>query len=95
MSTRSRAKTNSAAAAAAAKIVPQQQTPKSSLTPSVQDDTSSTEKENAKAKNTTKTGKKQPARANGRKVNVKKDYCTCKKGDDGTPMVFCAECKDW
>ncbi|KAK7061017.1 Transcription factor bye1 [Paramarasmius palmivorus] len=22
-------------------------------------------------------------------------YCTCRKGDDGTPMVFCVECKDW
>jgi hypothetical protein len=24
-----------------------------------------------------------------------KMYCTCKKGDDGTPMVYCAECNDW
>jgi hypothetical protein len=24
-----------------------------------------------------------------------KIYCTCKKGDDGTPMVYCAECNDW
>ncbi|KAF9075359.1 hypothetical protein BDP27DRAFT_1315936 [Rhodocollybia butyracea] len=22
-------------------------------------------------------------------------FCTCKKGDDGTPMIHCAECKDW
>ncbi|KAJ3734924.1 hypothetical protein DFJ43DRAFT_992347 [Lentinula guzmanii] len=22
-------------------------------------------------------------------------YCTCKKGDDGTPMIHCSECKDW
>ncbi|KAJ3795231.1 hypothetical protein GGU11DRAFT_709595 [Lentinula aff. detonsa] len=24
-----------------------------------------------------------------------KSYCTCKKGDDGTPMIHCSECKDW
>ncbi|KAE9397075.1 hypothetical protein BT96DRAFT_823811 [Gymnopus androsaceus JB14] len=22
-------------------------------------------------------------------------FCTCKKGDDGTPMIHCTECKDW
>ena len=22
-------------------------------------------------------------------------FCLCKKGDDGRPMVFCAECNDW
>ncbi|KAJ4469523.1 transcription factor S-II, central domain-containing protein [Lentinula aciculospora] len=24
-----------------------------------------------------------------------KMYCTCEKGDDGTPMINCSECKDW
>lgn len=22
-------------------------------------------------------------------------FCLCRKGDDGRPMVFCAECSDW
>ncbi|KAJ3881634.1 hypothetical protein F5051DRAFT_95417 [Lentinula edodes] len=22
-------------------------------------------------------------------------YCSCKKGDDGTPMIYCSECKEW
>ncbi|PBK99443.1 hypothetical protein ARMGADRAFT_503355 [Armillaria gallica] len=22
-------------------------------------------------------------------------YCICRKGDDGTPMIQCAECTDW
>lgn len=22
-------------------------------------------------------------------------FCLCRKGDDGRPMVFCAECHDW
>ncbi|KAK0188946.1 hypothetical protein F5146DRAFT_688014 [Armillaria mellea] len=25
----------------------------------------------------------------------KKVYCICRKGDDGTPMIQCAECTDW
>ncbi|KAJ3815288.1 hypothetical protein F5876DRAFT_31060 [Lentinula aff. lateritia] len=24
-----------------------------------------------------------------------KIYCSCKKGDDGTPMIYCSECKEW
>jgi hypothetical protein len=24
-----------------------------------------------------------------------KVFCTCRKGDDGTPMVFCGECNEW
>lgn len=28
-------------------------------------------------------------------VSADKPFCTCKKGDDGTPMIYCTECKDW
>ncbi|KAL0575976.1 Transcription factor bye1 [Marasmius crinis-equi] len=29
------------------------------------------------------------------KTKVEEVFCSCKKGDDGTPMVYCIECKDW
>ncbi|KII87366.1 hypothetical protein PLICRDRAFT_253082 [Plicaturopsis crispa FD-325 SS-3] len=29
------------------------------------------------------------------RATVKKEYCTCRQPDDGTPMVHCSECKDW
>jgi len=29
------------------------------------------------------------------KASAKKVYCICKQPDDGSPMVNCAECKDW
>ena len=29
------------------------------------------------------------------KAAAKKEYCICKRPDDGTPMVSCSECKDW
>lgn len=36
----------------------------------------------------------------GKERNIKTDtaaevFCLCRKGDDGKPMVFCAECNDW
>ncbi|KAF9266956.1 hypothetical protein L218DRAFT_956046 [Marasmius fiardii PR-910] len=47
------------------------------------------------AKSTTKPPP--PARkANSKaKAKIEDVFCSCKKGDNGTPMVHCTECKDW
>jgi len=37
-------------------------------------------------------GKGVGAGKSSKKVDV---YCTCKREDDGTPMIYCGECKDW
>jgi hypothetical protein len=46
-----------------------------------------------------------PVRLNGVKAELKpktkvankarKMYCSCRQPDDGSPMILCAECKEW
>lgn len=43
-------------------------------------------KENVKAEKPSKTGKKRTR---------KSVLCTCQRGDDGSPMVYCGHCKIW
>ncbi|KAF5383828.1 hypothetical protein D9615_003631 [Tricholomella constricta] len=98
MSTRSRtraaaASTSKAAPAAAANTG---QKPKSSArkaSKSVHSESDQPEKENVKGKSV-KTPSKTPS---GKKRSMPSApvYCTCKTGDDGTPMVRCGECKIW
>lgn len=61
-------------------------------------DQDQTGKENKKVMGK-KVQRKAPTRAVKAKTKAaaaaKKVYCLCKKPDDGTPMVNCAECKDW
>lgn len=44
---------------------------------------------------------KENARLNGNKTKGRaklkssKVYCSCRKGDDGSPMILCAECNEW
>ncbi|KAL0065796.1 Transcription factor bye1 [Marasmius tenuissimus] len=59
------------------------------------------EKENVKTEGHTAsakaTGKSASSRKTGAKgkAKVEDPFCSCKKGDDGTPMVYCVECKNW
>ncbi|KAF8892270.1 hypothetical protein BD779DRAFT_1511945 [Infundibulicybe gibba] len=39
--------------------------------------------------------KPQPPKNKKSKAPIKAVYCLCAKGDDGTPMVHCSECKEW
>ncbi|CAL1715045.1 unnamed protein product [Somion occarium] len=51
-----------------------------------------TDKENTKV-----SGHKPETKSTRAKTKAKapKVYCTCKKPDDGTPMILCSECKEW
>jgi len=88
MSTRSKSKL-AAASNSKATQVPQTQghkakAPSRKPTQVFQSDT--LKKENVKVKKPTKTaGKTAP----------KVELCTCQRGDDGSPMVFCGSCKIW
>ena len=47
------------------------------------------------------TENKENVKLNGSKAKARvksragKVYCTCRKGDDGSPMILCAECNEW
>lgn len=49
-------------------------------------DSDQLEKENVKVKKPSKTAKKKARKA---------IFCTCRRGDDGSPMVYCGQCKIW
>jgi len=109
MSTRSRAKAAANAASNPSTSVQQQQPPKQqpkpkgrprkSAQPTKEEVTTETanqvEKENVIVKTVKRKGKPQRGKGKRGKATTKKEYCLCKKGDDGTPMVHCGECKDW
>lgn len=50
------------------------------------DDSAVENKENARLSGSKARGKAKP------KTKV---YCSCRKGDDGSPMILCAECNEW
>ncbi|GLB41926.1 putative PHD-finger [Lyophyllum shimeji] len=65
---------------------------------SVPSESDQQKKENVKGKVLSKTPSKTPSRTPPAKKSSKPAspaYCTCKKGDDGTPMVQCGECQGW
>jgi len=53
------------------------------------------DKENSKAKKGQKGKGKVVTKGKLGKEKAKEEYCLCKGIDDGTPMVECAECKNW
>ena len=86
MSTRSRAKAAAAAFASAASpstaSPPAIKPPKGKSRSAKPDD--GPEKENDRAQTTTKVNK-----------GAQNVYCICRKGDDGSPMIFCSHCQEW
>ncbi|TFK39799.1 hypothetical protein BDQ12DRAFT_511656 [Crucibulum laeve] len=99
MSTRSR--TRAATAAAAGTSKPQENPiskPKSTRSKKAPTQNEAVadvaEKENTKTKTTTKAA---PKKGKGKIASktANSTLCTCSKGDDGSPMVHCAECKNW
>jgi hypothetical protein len=97
-----RARTRAAvAAAAAAASSPATATPTS--TSPTQTQTPSSEKENLNSATTRTTSSTKPSTKSHSTTPKSKSkpatsavlYCTCSKGDDGSPMIRCAECKTW
>ncbi|KAG6813880.1 hypothetical protein H0H92_006287 [Tricholoma furcatifolium] len=94
-----RARTRAAAAASTSKVASQESTISQSK-PKSQACKEPEEKENVKSK-TVKASAKTPSKAvtsTAQRRSTRSTpnvYCTCKKGDDGTPMVQCAECRTW
>ncbi|RDB20911.1 Transcription factor bye1 [Hypsizygus marmoreus] len=99
MSTRSKARL---AAASTSKDVPpptvkKEQKPKTrsrKSTQSAQSETDHPEKENVKSK-TAKAPSKTPSAKRRSLRSAAPVYCICQKGDDGSPMVQCGECRIW
>ncbi|KAJ3824385.1 hypothetical protein EV361DRAFT_927257 [Lentinula raphanica] len=103
MSTRTtrstRTNTKQAAATAATRSsAPPSKTSKSSH--KLQDSGSQSGKENKNAKNASPSVVAQVKNLSEKDREVStpasdKVYCTCRKGDDGTPMIHCSQCNDW
>jgi hypothetical protein len=91
MSTRSKSKL---AAASTSKVVTQASTkqaqkakaPPRKQAPAILSDADQLGKENVKVKKPPKIVKKKTR---------KTVLCTCQRGDDGSPMVYCGQCKIW
>lgn len=99
MSTRS--KTRLAAASTSKEVPPtpvkQVQKPKSRAskpTQPLKTESDQPEKENIKVKAPKGASKTPSTKKKLRKV-PEPVYCTCQKGDDGSPMVFCGGCNVW
>ncbi|KAF9466087.1 hypothetical protein BDZ94DRAFT_1213427 [Collybia nuda] len=96
MSTRS--KTRLAAASTSKDvIVKQEQKPKSRANKPAQPlktESDQQEKENVKVKAPKGVSKAPSTKKNQHKV-PEPQYCTCQRGDDGSPMVFCGGCSVW
>ncbi|EAU90469.1 hypothetical protein CC1G_00853 [Coprinopsis cinerea okayama7 len=90
MATRSKAK---AAASATGKKAAQQ----SSKRAKTETSSSARASEERSVNGRRKPSKTAPAKRAKPKpdASVKEEYCTCSKGDDGSPMVVCGQCKIW
>ena len=95
MSTRSRTRSesNSMKMSADQAVSPRPKQARSRKVDAISDQ-DQTGKENKKVMGT-KVQKKGPTRPARAKAAAKKVYCLCKQPDDGSPMVNCAECKEW
>ncbi|KAF5350240.1 hypothetical protein D9758_007833 [Tetrapyrgos nigripes] len=65
-------------------------------------DDQASEKENRSVKGAKANGKGAGSSGSATKAKSKKGatkapdvFCTCRRNDDGTPMVYCGECQDW
>ena len=91
MSTRSKSKLAAVSTSKAVTQAPPKQAQKAKAPPrkpaqAILSDSDQLGKENVKVKKPSKTVKKKTR---------KTVLCTCQRGDDGSPMVYCGRCKIW